>query len=211
MADLSLSIGDVVLQGVEIPETLNPLGTKQSHVVHEFPGGLKTIRNLGAFPIAFTWSGIMSGPSAFDRKIAIERMAATAQLVVFTYGPFSLRGEVIRFEAHPRHQFYIPYTIHFEPLEDLSGLTQGQQSSTSPESQLATQQDTMGAQQSGAGTTMTPYDPTQNANAFTKATNGADAVQLSAEDAAAQENAIYAADLAAEGQVDGLPQYQIAP
>jgi hypothetical protein len=159
MAAVILSLGNVLFQGIEIPETLNPLGTKQVHAIHEFPGGLKTIRNLGAFPIAFHWSGILSGATAFARKVQLERMAATGQLVVFTYGQFSLRGEVVRFEAYPRHQFYVPYTIHFEPLEDLSGITQSTSLANgtalpSPELQISTQQNALGAQQGGSATTL---------------------------------------------------------
>ena len=180
MADTILTIGGITLFGVEIPETLTPLGTEQVHVVHKFPGGAKTIRNLGAFPRPFHWSGIMSGPTAMDRKVQLERLVATAQLVTFTYDRFSLEGELVLFEAHPRHQFYVPYTATFEPLRDLSGLTDGQQTTTSPESQLATQQGALGAQQGGIATLVPTYNPSANLNAYARATDLASAVQIAA-------------------------------
>lgn len=188
MADTTLSIGGVTLFGVEIPETLTPLGTEQTHAVHKFPGGIKTIRNLGAFPLPFHWSGIMSGPTAMDRKVVLERMTATGQLVTFIYERFALEGVLVKFEAHPRHQFYVPYTATFEPLRDLSGLTDNAQQGggTSPESQLSVQQNALGAQQGGAATTMSSYNPSTNANAYAVATDSPSAVQIDAQDATAQ-------------------------
>ena len=146
---LIFAIDEIIFEGIETPETVDTFGTKQAHVVHEFPGGLRTIRNLGALPIGMRWHGILSGPTAFDRKVELERKAATGQQVTLSYGPFAWLGEVVRFETHPRHQFYIPYVLDFEPTEDLSGVTQGQQSGPSSEAQLYGQQSALGAQQTG--------------------------------------------------------------
>lgn len=140
---ITLQIDDIVLDGIEVPETIDSLGTKQAVVIKEFPGGARQIRNLGAFPLPFSFHGILSGPAAFDRKVALERKAATGQSIVLSYGPFAWLGQIVRFEAHPRHQFYCPYVLHFEPTQDLTGITQSGQQGPSPETQLAAQQATL--------------------------------------------------------------------
>lgn len=165
---LTFSIDDVIFEGLEIPETIDTLGTKQAHVIHEFPGGLRTIRNLGALPIAMRWHGMLTGPDAFARKIQLERKAATGQQVTLSYGPFAWLGEVVRFEAHPRHQFYIPYVLEFEPTEDLSGVTQTGQGAPSSEGQLYDQQSSLADNQQAinVGEANSPTEAIQKSGFF---------------------------------------------
>lgn len=121
---LYLTIGGVTLSGLEIPQELSPVGTRQSLVKHEFPGGVITIQPLGAFPDGpITWSGILTGTDAFGRSQKLQRLAATGDTVTLSYGPFAWTGVVSMYAAKPQHQWLVPYQITFEPIEDLSGVT----------------------------------------------------------------------------------------
>lgn len=153
---LVMSIGSVVFADFEVPESLESLGTKQAHKKREFPGGTITIRNLGAFPLPLSWRGYLTGPTAFDRMAELQRLAATGQSVKLAYGRVAWQGEVIEFDARPRHEFLIPYTIHFEPTKDLSGIGTVPAGQPSPESQLSTQQGALVGQQGGGTSALDP-------------------------------------------------------
>lgn len=119
---LFLILGNVVLSGFEVPSEIGDLGGRQSLVKHEFPGGLITITPLGAFPHPVSWSGILTGADAFDRSQKLDRIRAVGNEVTLSYGQFAWRGYVSAFSARPRHQWYVPYTVTFEPTLDLSGV-----------------------------------------------------------------------------------------
>jgi hypothetical protein len=119
---LFLILGDVVLSNFEVPSEIGDLGGRQSIVKHEFPGGLITITPLGAFPDPISWSGILTGSDAFSRSQQLDRIRAVGDAVTLSYGPFAWSGVVSSYKPRPRHQWYVPYTIMFEPIADLSGV-----------------------------------------------------------------------------------------
>jgi hypothetical protein len=119
---LFLIIGNVVLSGLEIPEEIGEIGGRQTLVKHEFPGGLITITPLGAFPHPVSWTGILTGSDAFARAQQLDRIRALGNEVTLSYGDFAWTGMVASFSAKPKHQWYVPYTIMFEPIADLSGV-----------------------------------------------------------------------------------------
>lgn len=119
---LFLSIGNVVLSGLEIPQELGKIGTRQNVVRNEFPGGIITLKALGAFPHPLSWSGILTGADAFSRSQQLQRIAALGQNVTLSYGPNAWSGLVQSYEATPKHQWLVPYMVAFEPDADLSGI-----------------------------------------------------------------------------------------
>lgn len=119
---LFLIIGGVVLSGLEIPSEIGDIGGRQAIAKHDFPGGLITITPLGAFPHPVTWSGIMTGTDAFSRTQKLDRLRALGNEVTLNYGQFAWSGVITSFAARPKHQWYVPYTITFEPIADLSGV-----------------------------------------------------------------------------------------
>lgn len=148
--DLPLILDNFVFQAFEIPETFRELGGKQAHSLREYPGGLRTIRTLGFFPLPLQWSGYLTGPIAFARAAQLERKAVAANSVKLTYGPWSWLGIVVRFTARPRHQYLVPYEIMFEPTQDLSGIASNPSGSQpSAETQMATQTTAVTKQQGG--------------------------------------------------------------
>src|ERR1700685_94599 len=153
--DIPLILDTFVFQDFEIPEQFKQIGGKQAHSLREFPGGLRTIYNLGFFPLPLDWSGYFSGPNAFSRAAQLQRICVAGNLVLLSYGPWQWRGELVRFVAEPRHQFLIPYKANFEPTEDLSGIGTSPTPMPSPESQVATQMSSLNAQSNGSATTLT--------------------------------------------------------
>ena len=121
MAGLFLTLGNVVLSALEIPQDFGPLDGKQTIVHHEFPGGLITNDDLGAFPLPLSWSGIMTGTTAMARVQQIGRMRAQGADIVLSYGPFAWLGKITQFLPKAKHQWLIPYDLTFIPREDLSG------------------------------------------------------------------------------------------
>lgn len=119
---LLLQIGNVVLSDFEVPSEIGDLGGRQTIVKHEFPGGLITITPLGAFPDPISWSGILTGADAISRSQQLDRIRALGDAVMLSYGPMAWSGVVTSYKPKPRHQWYIPYTIQFEPIADLSGV-----------------------------------------------------------------------------------------
>jgi hypothetical protein len=135
---LFLTIGDVVLSGLEIPEELGELGTQQTLVKHKFPGGIITIQPLGAFPQdTISWTGILTGTDAFARSQQLQRIAALGNEVTLSYGTFAWTGYVGSFSCKPKHQWLVPYTLVFEPIADLSGVGTVPFAPDSPESLLS--------------------------------------------------------------------------
>ncbi len=117
--------------------------------MHEYPGGAREVDDLGAFPLPLSWSGLFTGQDAFSRAQEVDRMRATAQVVTLSYGPQAFSGKIARFEYNPSHQWLIPYTIHFEPIEDLSGISTVPQGPPSVEAELS--DETMATQDIQAG------------------------------------------------------------
>lgn len=139
MAGLFLVLGDVVFDALEIPQKFGPLGGKQVVVRHEFPGGLITQDDLGAFPLPLSWSGILTGTDAMARVQEIDRMRAQGVDVTLSYGPFAWLGKISEFLPEASHQWLIPYKITFDPSQDLSGVGLIPGPGQSAEQALATQ------------------------------------------------------------------------
>jgi hypothetical protein len=143
MAGLFLTLGgpsgNVVFSSLEIPQEFGPLGGKQVVVRHEFPGGLITQDDLGAFPLPLAWSGILTGTGAMARAQQIDRMRAQGADVTLAYGPFAWLGKITMFEPKAKHQWLIPYHIAFDPAQDLSGVGVIPGAGQSAEQALATQ------------------------------------------------------------------------
>jgi hypothetical protein len=156
MAEMPVIVGNIVLQGFEVPETLDALGSYQKTVVHDFPGGYRTIRNLGAFIPTITWKGILSGPDALDRQTTLEYLAATGQQIMLTYATTQLLGEVVDFKARPKNQWNIPYEIIFEPIADLTGISSAPIQPPSAESQMVPMQSNLSSLSAGTASTLPP-------------------------------------------------------
>ena len=114
------TLGPLSLVGMEVPELLDSLGGTQRTAVHEFPGGIKTIQTYGAFPPSVTFKGIFTGSTAFQRMVTVDRLRIAGALIPLIYAQFGYLGVITSFKATPKYQWNIPYTLTFEPQQDIS-------------------------------------------------------------------------------------------
>lgn len=140
MSVLSVTLDNIQLQALEIPQRFGPLGGRQALAVHEFPGGIRTIQKFGAFPGPVRWRGILTGANAFDREQQLDRKRVTGDSVILRYGRFAWRGVLSEFLPEPGHQYLIPYFARFEPEQDLSGVASVAGGGVTAEQQMAQQQ-----------------------------------------------------------------------
>jgi uncharacterized protein YaaR (DUF327 family) len=105
---------------LEIPASLESLGGTQSHAIHLFPGGFKTVQALGAFPHALQWEGMLLTGNASARSFQLDTWRRNGQTAYLALGPWLWKGLVTSYEAPFRHQNLIHYRMSFEPTQDLS-------------------------------------------------------------------------------------------
>lgn len=118
---LTFSIGGYSLQGYATPEQFDQIGGSQVIEAHDFPGGTRTIQTYGAFADPMVFKGLLMGTSAFDVAQSLDRMRVSAQLISVTYAQFTYSGIISKFYARPKHQWHVPYELHFMPVADQSG------------------------------------------------------------------------------------------
>lgn len=118
---INFILGNISFNGLAAPEMLDKLGGTQVAAFHDYPGGTRTFQTFGAFPDPISWSGILVGPNAFDTAQAIDRIRIAGRPVALSYERFGYEGVVTHFNPKPKHQWYVPYEIHFMPTSDLSG------------------------------------------------------------------------------------------
>ena len=114
-------LGSIVFSGTEVPEELNHLGGDQLVAVHEFPGGVRTLQSLGAFPPPdITWSGLLYGATAFSRSFAIDRLRVQGDTITLSYGGWAWSGVVRSYLATVVNEWLVRYTLSFIPAADLA-------------------------------------------------------------------------------------------
>jgi len=214
---LALTLGGVQFQDFEIPEDFGPLGGKQVVVTHEFPGGLITQQEFGAFPIPVSWKGYLTGANAFDRQQTLDQIRVAGDDVQLAYGRYVWLGKVTEFEAKAKHQYLVPYTIKFEPSQDLSGA--GGTMGAGPDSDLELSDETAGVNDvaDGASGLTLPAPLSDPATALTAAvqtalSNGNGTVAgISTADAATVQAAVAAAQAAALPLISSADPTQSSP
>lgn len=150
LQNISLRLGSIEFSGTEVPENFGSLGGNQRLAIHEFPGGFRSAQTFGAFPAdTIAWRGILSGANALSRATDIGRLYVAGQPIVLAYAGFAWLGYVSRWSPHAKHQWWVPYDIAFEPVQDLSGAATPITSSQTPESQLTDQTTALNDYQAG--------------------------------------------------------------
>lgn len=133
---IPLTLDKATFIGFAVPQKFSSLGGRQAIAVHEFPGGTRTLQTFGAFPETITFSGIHTGTNAMDSQQKVDRLRAVGKVVKLQWGRYAWMGIVKDYRAEPGHQFYIPYRLTFEPLQDISGIPTVSKNTTSLEQQL---------------------------------------------------------------------------
>lgn len=120
------STGGIVIRftGFETPHSLEPMGGVQRHVVHEFPGGTKTLQTLGAFPENLKWTGILmgdnQGQTPIQRALQMDRLRWNGNVVTVQFDQLQWQGVVTKWNATIKNQNYLEYTCEIEAISDNS-------------------------------------------------------------------------------------------
>lgn len=99
-------LGEVVLQGYEVPERVRFGGT-QRLAVHRLPGGGRVVDAMGPDELGLRWSGMMLGADAADRARAIDAMRVAGTPVTLVFGDMAYDVIVAGFVAEYRRRSWI--------------------------------------------------------------------------------------------------------
>lgn len=119
MSDLTLTLGDFVFQGNEIPEHI-PFGGEQALVVHNLVGGVKQVDAMGAFSGPVEWSGWLRGPDALQRARYLDTLRSDGNALALAWHELMYVVVVRKFEADFQRFYQMPYRITLEVVEDLN-------------------------------------------------------------------------------------------
>lgn len=89
-------LGNLVLTGIEVPDTLQ-VGGRQMLVVHRLPGGGRVVDALGNDPGRLELKGRFLGPDAQMRAQAVERIRMAGQQVAFSAAGLSVQVWIAQF------------------------------------------------------------------------------------------------------------------
>jgi hypothetical protein len=112
-----LQLGDVTLQGFEVPGRVS-FGGAQALAVHKLPGGARIIDAMGRDDADLTWSGVMSGGDASDRAKLLDAMRAAGALLPLSWDQFFYRVIISRLKLDYCSPWWIYYEITCRVLQD---------------------------------------------------------------------------------------------
>ncbi len=120
VSDTPIWIGSFQLQGFEAPQHLN-VGGQQKLAVHDFPGGIRTVQSLGAFPPEeISWEGIFLGSDAWSRAYELDLLRVKGAAVDLVFGSWGYTGKIRHLEIIVRHEWLCRYRIFYIPITDLA-------------------------------------------------------------------------------------------
>jgi hypothetical protein len=107
---VTLTLGGVVFQGFEVPETINA-GGEQMLAVHKLPGGSRVIDAMGPDDADIKWRGRFRGSSAEQRALTLDFLRRQGQQVLLNYSLRRYQVVINNFEADFEQSYEIPYSI----------------------------------------------------------------------------------------------------
>ena len=105
-----LTLGAVVFQGFEVPESIR-IGGEHAQIVHKLPGGGRIIDAMGADNADIPWSGRFRGYQAESRARQLDGYRVAGQPLELTWSTYRYQVLVKSFEANYQQSFEIPYSI----------------------------------------------------------------------------------------------------
>lgn len=114
-----LTLGQFTLKGLEAPQHLN-VGGQQKLAIHDFPGGIRTVQSLGAFPPEeISWEGIFLGTNSWTRAYELDRIRTAGESIKLLFGTWGYSGKIRHLEIIVRHEWLCRYRLFFIPEKDL--------------------------------------------------------------------------------------------
>ena len=114
-----LTLGGVIFQGFEVPDTI-AIGGEQALVVHKLPGGARTIDAMGRDDRDIPWSGRFRGSSAESRARILDNYRIGGQPLLLQWSTYRYQVIVQSFKADYQQPFEIPYSISCVVVADES-------------------------------------------------------------------------------------------
>lgn len=105
-----LTLGAVVFQGFEVPESIQ-IGGEHALVVHKLPGGGRIIDAMGADHRDIPWSGRFRGYQAESRARQLDGYRNAGKPILLTWSSYRYQVIVRSFEANYQQPYEIPYSI----------------------------------------------------------------------------------------------------
>jgi hypothetical protein len=119
MATTTVTLGDFVFAGMEVPESL-PFGGGQALVVHRLIGGQRVVDAMGPDDAPPEWRGWFLGENALDRARYLDTLRKQGKALTFSYSEFRYLVVIASFTADFQRPYQIPYRISLELVEDLT-------------------------------------------------------------------------------------------
>lgn len=111
MSAVTLTLGGVVFQGFEIPDSIR-VGGQHQLVTHKLPGGARTIDAMGRDDRDIGWSGRFRGYAAESRSRTLDDLRIAGKPLVLTWAGFRYTVLIQSYEADYQAPFEIPYSIN---------------------------------------------------------------------------------------------------
>ena len=106
-----LTLGAVVFQGFEVPESIQ-IGGEHALIVHKLPGGGRIIDAMGPDDRDIPWSGRFRGYQAESRARQLDGYRKAGTPLELTWSTYRFQVIVRSFEANYQQPFEIPYSIN---------------------------------------------------------------------------------------------------
>ncbi len=114
-----LTLGDLELDGFEIPSSVR-FGGAQRAAVHRLLGGGRVIDTMGRDDYALVWSGILSGAAASERARALDALRAQGPVIALAWDCFCYDVIITQLEFDFCSPWWITYKIECTVLADLA-------------------------------------------------------------------------------------------
>jgi hypothetical protein len=114
-----LTLGGIVFQGFEVPESIST-GGEQALVVHKLPGGARVIDAMGADHRDVSWSGRFRSGNAESRARLLDGYRIGGKQFLLQWSTYRYQVVVKSFEANYQQPFEIPYSVSCLVVSDES-------------------------------------------------------------------------------------------
>lgn len=116
---ITLTLGLVIFQDFEIPQTIN-FGGEQALAVHQLVGGQRVIDSMGRIDDDITWSGLFFGEDSISRAQLLDAFRVQGLELPLIYSQFNYLVLIKSFRADFQLVNKIPYTITVTVLLNLN-------------------------------------------------------------------------------------------
>jgi hypothetical protein len=107
---VTLTLGGVVFQDFEIPESIN-FGGDHKLIIHQLPGGSRVIDAMGPDDSEIRWTGRFRGESAEQRALLLDFLRRQGGNLLLNWSLHRYQVVIREFKADFRQSYEIPYSI----------------------------------------------------------------------------------------------------